>query len=120
MINRGVGGGSGTTVEGAMEMRRGNITAGAVVGTGAATLSLALFGLAGLGGDLRAADAVRTTPQITTEELRETLRQERRSHKWDGSSPLPSNSGSSGEPSVQPSPPLTAPTTPTPQAEKEL
>lgn len=91
--------------------RRANITVGALMGTGAATLGLALFGLAGLGSDLRAADAVRTTPPISTQDLRESLRQERRSHKWDGTSPAPSDTDAT--PSVEASPPLTTPTTPT-------
>lgn len=72
-----------------MDDRRGSITVGALMGTGAATLSLALFGLAGLGTDLRAADSVRPTTPIVTEDLSDTLQQERRSPKWDGHSPLP-------------------------------
>lgn len=84
-----------------MDDRRGSITVGALMGTGAVTLGLALFGLAGLGTDLRAADAVRPTSPIVTENLSETLQQERRSPKWDGHSPLPTP-------------------TPAPEAQKEL
>lgn len=67
-----------------MDSRRGNITVGALVGTGAATLAVAMVGLAGVGSDLRAADAVRTTPPLTTQQLNESLQQERDSTKWDG------------------------------------
>ena len=94
-----------------MEMRRGNLTVGALMGTGAATLGLALFGLAGLGGDLRAADAVRGTPPVSTQELRDSLQQERRSPKWDGHSPLPTTAPSSAR-TPQP--------TPAPQSQQEL
>jgi len=46
-----------------MDDRRGSITIGALLSTGAVTLGLALFGLAGIGSDLRAADAARpSTP----------------------------------------------------------
>lgn len=96
-----------------MDERRGNLTASALVGTGAVTLSLALFGLAGIGTDLRAADSVQPTTPVTTENLSETLQQERRSPKWDGHSPLPSDATAS------PAAPVPTPT-PTPQPQKEL
>lgn len=91
-----------------MDDRRGSITVGALMGTGAATLSLALFGLAGIGTDLRAADTIQPTTPIVIEDLSETLREERRSPKWDGHSALP------GEPLATPTP------LPTPQPQKEL
>jgi hypothetical protein len=94
-----------------MDDRRGSITVTALVGTGAATLGFALFGLAGVGSDLRAADAVRpSTPRVATQDLSQSLRQERRSPKWDGTSPLPSNRA----PAATPSP------TPQPQPQQEL
>ena len=95
-----------------MDDRRGSITVSALVGTGAATLGFALFGLAGVGSDLRAADAVRPSspPRVATQDLSQSLRQERHSPKWDGTSPLPSN----GAPAATPSP------TPQPQPQQEL
>lgn len=92
-----------------MDDLRGSITVSALVGTGAATLGLALAGLVGVGSDLRAADAIRpTTPPI--EDVHDTLRDERRSPKWDGHSPL-----------VGPRPSVTPTPTPTPAASaKEL
>lgn len=98
-----------------MEMRRGNLTVGALMGTGAATLGLALFGLAGLGGDLRAADAMHNTP-VTTQELRDSVQQERTSPKWDGRSPLaspPLTETPTAKRTPQPTP------TPTPTAEPQ-
>jgi hypothetical protein len=93
-----------------MDDRRGSITVSALVGTGAATLGLALFGLAGIGTDLRAADAAREAAPpapVVTQDLSETLREERSSPKWDGRSPLPTPT-----PSASP--------TPSPQPQKEL
>ncbi|MFT4036153.1 MAG: hypothetical protein QM679_11325 [Patulibacter sp.] len=72
-----------------MDVRPANITVSALVGTGAATLGLALFGLAGLGSQLRAADAARPTTPVVTQQLSDTLDQERSSPKWDGHSALP-------------------------------
>ncbi len=97
-----------------MEDRRGSITVGALMGTGAATLGLALFGLVGIGADLRAADTVTPSTPVITENLSETLQEERRSPKWDGHSVLPQ--GASERPQATP---LPTPT-PTPQPQKEL
>ncbi|MBO9532741.1 MAG: hypothetical protein J7513_07200 [Solirubrobacteraceae bacterium] len=77
-----------------MDASRGSITVTALMGTGAVTLGVALFGLAGVGSDLRAADAAnRSTPAITTQDLSDSLREERRSPKWDGHSDCPPASG---------------------------
>jgi hypothetical protein len=92
-----------------MDDRRGSITVGALLGTGAATLGLAFVGFAGVGSDLRAADAARNaTPPVITEDLG----REEHSPKWDGHSPLPTPAVGPVRPSPSPSP--------TPDPQKEL
>lgn len=96
-----------------MDTSRGSITVTALLGTGAVTLGVAMFGLAGVGSDLRAADAARqTTPVITMQDLSESLRQERRSPKWDGHSDCPPQTGTDQTESTTPE--LTPQPVPTP------
>ncbi|MEH3054024.1 MAG: hypothetical protein PGN13_08480 [Patulibacter minatonensis] len=98
-----------------MDGLRGNLTVGALVGTGAATLGIALFGIAGVGGEVRAADASRSVaPPAITEDLGATLSEERRSPKWDGHSPLatPCPTPAPTSPQAEHDPPPASPATP--------
>lgn len=66
--------------------RKTSLTVTAIAGTGLVTLAVALTGMAGLSNDLRAATlsvqpTTPVTPLLTTDEVRETLRQEALSKK---------------------------------------